>query len=125
MGLEYRLFKEKPFKQSFDLSKGIWNKLNDHLPYEEKFLLNFYFNDLIRLSNFIQDNVYWGGMDNHDHKGKYDCDNCKPYFDELANRLLIWCGEEEIWLSNDSEDDFYDLANQYPITEDRFIPRLF
>lgn len=125
MGVEYRLFKEKPFKQSFDLDKGCWRNLLKFPEHMEKILLPCFFKDRADLSNKLQDEVYLGGIGDCCHEGDYSCPKCKTYFDELADRLISWCGEEEIFILSDNDDEFYDLKKDYPITEDRFVPRLF
>lgn len=126
MGVCYTLFKENPHKQAFDLDKGAWWRILEYGNTQgNSFNLTVLFDNKTHLSNFIQDRIYYGGLGDCDHEGKYDCKICKPYFDELSKRLFVWCGKERVEMLSDNDDEYYERYKSYPITEDRFTPRLF
>lgn len=121
MGTCFNLIKEDPSKQLFDLDKGGWWNI---FPKNEIFFLPLLFRTRQELSNSIQDLVYFGGIGHCCHIGEYECIICKPYFYELSERLFNWCGEDGVKLWDDCSGERWEIQD-YIVTEDRFISRLF
>jgi hypothetical protein len=105
MGIEFSLKKEN---ERFDLDKGGWETLG--LPRGVEFKIPEFFTEL-DLTQALRDKVY--------PNNKYLDD---VYYTEIANRIFKWCGDQNVTLIVDSlDEEYFDI----PVTEDRFVPRLF
>lgn len=105
MGVEYRLFKNLPKREAFNLDKGGWGNIfrsDRHFRIVEAAL------DVSSLAIRISEKVYPGNPN-------YGWDECRW----LAEHILRWAGDSPVWLENDTSGDSA-MWVRYRVTADRF-----